>query len=114
MSFFRKKKKNTSNTLGSLIGNELSKNAQRATEGSFEDMTNLLSKASKLKNVSFEQGKGNLFEYIEAAKFNADAALKGVNAKAIVTDIYDSGAAADILIKDNNGINVKGGLIYDN
>lgn len=101
MSFFRKKKKDTSNTLGSLIGNELSKNAQRATEGSFEDMTNLLSKASKLKNVSFEQGKGNLFEYIEAAKFNADAALKGVNAKAIVTDIYDSGAAADILIKDN-------------
>lgn len=101
MSLFNKKKKKVTNTFGDLIGNELSQNAQRATDFSVNDMSNYLFKASKLKNVHFEQGKGNLFEYIEAAKFNANAALKGSTAKAVVTDMYDSHANADILIKDN-------------
>ncbi len=101
MSIFKKKTKEATNNLSNLIGNELSRNAELATNGSFEDMTNLLSKTVKLKNVPFDAAKGNLFEYIEAAKFNADASLKGINAKAVVTDLYDSGAAADIIIKDN-------------
>ena len=49
-----------------------------------------------IQNGNFDQQKGNLFEYIEAAKFNTDAASKGMSAKAIVTDTYDQGAAADI------------------
>jgi len=30
-----------------------------------------------IQNGIFETGKGNLFEYIEAAKFNVDATAKG-------------------------------------
>ena len=57
-----------------------------------------------IQNGHFDQQKGNLFEYIEAAKFNADAASKGMSAKAVVTDVYDQGAAADILIKDGGRV----------
>ena len=104
MALFKKKRSSSSNLFSELIGNELSKNAQKATTTSFSDMSNFLNKASSLKNVSFVQGKGNLFEYIEAAKFNKDAALKGVNAQAIVTDLYESHNPADILIKSHGEI----------
>ena len=52
--------------------------------------------------------KGNLFEYIEAAKFNADAARKGIDSKAYVTasEGRPSGPV-DIEIRNNRGNVVK-------
>lgn len=41
--------------------------------------------AKKLAKADPEKAQGNLFEYIEAAKYNADAAYKGISAHALVT-----------------------------
>ncbi len=97
------KKKNKRNLSGEIIGESLSTNAQNASKASFDGMSLFRDKVygKMIQNGQFEQGKGSLFEYIEAAKFNKDAALKGSSLNAEVTDVYDSGAAADILIKDN-------------
>ena len=93
--------KDSSKTMATLIGGFTSKNAQNATNAAVDGMGLFRDKVASpiIQNGNFAQGKGNLFEYIEAAKFNVDAASKGVAAKAIVTDVYDSGASADILIK---------------
>ncbi len=110
MSFFnifsKKSTKKTAQTVGTLIGNNASVNAQNATNAAVDGMSLFQWKmnTSIIRNGSFDQQKGNLFEYIEAAKFNTDAAAKGLSAKAIVTDTYDPGAAADILIKDGGKI----------
>lgn len=106
MSFFKKVVKSTSNdaskTAGALLGNAASANTQNATNVALEGMSLFLWKIDTpiIKNGHFDQQKGNLFEYIEAAKFNKNAASKGMSARAVVTDTYDVGATADILIKD--------------
>ncbi len=71
---------------GAFIGNEFSKNAQNATNVSIDGMDLLKDVAKRKYNVSFDQKKGNFFEYIEAAKFNRDAAFKGIDTRAVVTD----------------------------
>lgn len=91
------------NDVGRSIGNYASTNAQNASQASIDGMSLFRDKVfgKMIQNGQFEQGKGSLFEYIEAAKFNSEAAFKGSTLRAEVTDVYDSGAAADILIKDN-------------
>ncbi len=42
--------------------------------------------AEKKRNVAFDKAKGNLFEYIEEAKFNTEAAKQASALKAVVTD----------------------------
>ena len=106
MSFFKKVVKDASKTTENLVGNMASSNAQNATIAAVDGMDLFRWKIGTpiIQNGHFDQQKGNLFEYIEAAKFNADAASKGMSAKAVVTDVYDQGAAADILIKDGGRV----------
>ena len=110
MSFWeriiKKSSTDSAKTAGSLIGNAASQNAQNATNAAVDGMNLFKWKVSTpiIQNGNFDQQKGNLFEYIEAAKFNTDAASKGMSAKAIVTDTYDPGAAADILVKDGGAV----------
>ena len=94
--------KDISTVTGEAIGSGLSKNVQNASQVSMDGMNLLRGKAAQITNVDYSFAKGNLFEYIEAAKFNRDAALKGSSLKAFTTDsLGDPHAAADILIKDS-------------
>lgn len=107
MSFFKriskKVAKDASKTAGTLVGNAASQNAQNATNAAVDGMSLFRWKVSTpiIQNGTFEAQKGNLFEYIEVAKFNTDAAAKGMTARAIVTDVTDPTAEADILIRDH-------------
>ena len=107
MPFFSKKTKkiakDASRTAGTLLGDTASQNARNATSTAVEGMSLFRWKVNTpiIQNGSFEAQKGNLFEYIEAAKFNTDAAAKGVTAKAVVTDVFNPTAEADILIVDS-------------
>ena len=61
--------------------------------------------AEKKRNVAFDQAKGNLFEYIEAAKFNTEAAKQASELKAVVTDsVGRPHDAADIEIMKDGGV----------
>ena len=106
MSIFKKAAKDASKTTGNLVGNMASVNAQNSTNAAVDGMDLFRWKMGTpiIQNGHFDQQKGNLFEYIEAAKFNADAAGKGMSARAVVTDVYDQGAAADILIKEGGKV----------
>lgn len=106
MSIFKKTVKDASKTTGNLVGNIASQNAQNATNAAVDGMDLFRWKMGTaiIQNGHFDQQKGNLFEYIEAAKFNTDAASKGMTARAVVTDVYDPSAAADILIKDGGRV----------
>lgn len=110
MSIFERITKNASKdaakTAGTLLGNAASQNTQNATNAAVDGMSLFRWKVDTpiIQNGTFDAQKGNLFEYIEAAKFNTDAASKGMTAKAIVTDTYDPSAAADILIKDGGAV----------
>lgn len=89
---------------GALSGNAASENMHEATKTVVEDIGLLKWKRNNIPNAQFDTAKGNLFEYIEAAKFNQDAARHGETARAIVTEAAgDPHAAADIVIeKDGN------------
>lgn len=106
MSLFKKtaKKvsKDASKTVGTLWGNTASLNSQNATDAAVDGMSLFRWKVSTpiIQNGTFDAQKGNLFEYIEAAKFNTDSASKGMTARAVVTDVTDPAAEADILIRD--------------
>lgn len=104
MSVFKKTAKDAAREAGILSGNFSSQNAQNAADAAVEGMDYFRAKvaSSIIQNGDFAQGKGNLFEYIEAAKFNVDAAGKGAAARAVVTDIENPQAAADILIKEGS------------
>lgn len=95
--------KDASRTAGTLVGNAAAQNAQNATNTAVDGMSLFRWKVSTpiVQNGTFEAQKGNLFEYIEAAKFNTDAAAKGMTARAVVTDVTDPAAEADILIRDH-------------
>lgn len=102
MSYYKKFVKDAANKSASLAGDAVSANVHRATDEAIHGMDLFKAKADQIKNVGAAQAKGNLFEYIEAAKFNQDAALKNSKIRAHVTDAMgDPHAAADILLKDN-------------
>lgn len=99
MSIFHKIVKDTSKQAGTLFGNAASENARKATSSTVKGMDLFRQVAEKKKNVAFDQAKGNLFEYIEAAKFNQSAARQGSSLNAVVTDsIGRPHDAADIEI----------------
>lgn len=72
--------------LGAQIGNEFSRNVQQGSNEALRGMNLFREVAKSKENVGFEQVKGNLFEYIEAAKFNKNAANIGDRTRAIITD----------------------------
>ena len=53
---------------GTQFGAFVSKNAQSGTKAAIDGMSLFKAKGLKLQNVGYEQAKGNLFEFIEAAK----------------------------------------------
>lgn len=99
----KKKGSGIADYAGAFVGDFMSQNSHNATDAMIEGMDLFRNKAGSVANVGFDQAKGNLFEYIEAAKFNADASMKNAEVKAFVTDaLGDPHAAADILIKKGN------------
>ena len=103
MSFFSSFFKDVGKTAGAILGDQVSKNSHSATTEVVKGMNAFRNKAASpvVKNANYSTGRGFLFEYIETAKFNRDAAIKGFTARAFTTDgLGDPHAAADILIKD--------------
>lgn len=88
-----------------LYGAEIAAPDAAATDSMLEGMDLFRVAAKKLGAVEPKISQGNLFEYIEAAKFNADAAAKGSSLKATVTAANnDPHGAADILIENEGGV----------
>lgn len=108
MSVFKKTAKDASREAGVIIGNQMSQNMQTATNVAVDGMRLFQDKvnSSIVQNGQFEFYKGNLFEYIEAAKFNTAAARAGSHTRAVVTDaIGRPSDAADIeLVRDGRVI----------
>lgn len=108
MSVFKKTAKDASKEAGVIIGNQMSQNMQTATNVAVDGMRLFQDKvnSSIIQNGQFEFYKGNLFEYIEAAKFNIAAARAGSQTRAVVTDaIGRPSDAADIeFIRDGKVI----------
>lgn len=108
MSVFKKTVKDVSKEAGTIIGNRMSQNAQAATNAAFDGMRSFQGKYNSaiVQNGQFDFYKGNLFEYIEAAKFNTAAARAGSQTRAVVTDsIGRPSDAADIeLIRNGRTI----------
>ena len=89
-------------TITAMAGDVLAQNTHAAVNEAISGMNLFLRKAAQVKNVDFAQSKGNLFEYIEACKFNQRAATVRNSVRAVVTDPTDPHAAADIRIVRNN------------
>ena len=105
MPLFKKKHKQIVQANAEIVGDMLSTNVHNATDVTIEGMELFQRKAAQLKNTPFDTAKGGLFEYIEAAKFNKDAAMKNNSARAILTDATgDPHAEADIIIKNKNKV----------
>ena len=105
MSIFDKIAKDSANQAGALIGNAASERARNATSQGIQGMDLFREVAEKKRNVAFDQAKGNLFEYIEAAKFNTEAAKQASELKAVVTDsVGRPHDAADIEIMKDGGV----------
>ncbi len=71
--------------IGGQIAANFAKDVQEGTRQAVSGMKLFEAEIERLQNVDFDQKKGNLFEYIEAAKFNREAANRGVDHRAIVT-----------------------------
>ena len=71
--------------IGGQIAANIAKDVQEGTRQAVSGMKLFEAEIERLQNVDFDQKKGNLFEYIEAAKFNREAANRGVDHRAIVT-----------------------------
>ncbi|MEO0928377.1 MAG: hypothetical protein AAFY63_21240 [Cyanobacteria bacterium J06643_13] len=92
--------------IGAVIyGAETAKFNAKATDAMVQGMDLFREAAAKLGAVNPKIVQGNLFEYIEAAKFNADVALQNSSLKAVVTAAEGNPhAAADLLIKDGDRV----------
>ena len=103
MSVFKKSTKDSATKAGTYLGDYASQNVRTATDLSVGGMDLLKAKAAQISNVQFDQAKGNLFEYIEATKFNKNAATANSTARAYVTEaLGDPHAKADLLIKQGD------------
>lgn len=105
MSIFEKIVKDSAKQAGTLIGDAASSNIRNASDESIRGMSLFQEVVEKKQNVAFDQAKGNLFEYIEAAKFNTRASALGSKLKAVVTDsVGRTHDAADIEITDGGRV----------
>ena len=105
MSLFHKVTKDAASKVGTFIGDFASENEQRATNSAIKGMDLFKKVAEEKHNVAFDQAKGNLFEYIEAAKFNQNAARNRSDLGAVVTAADGRPAdPADIEIVKNGKI----------
>ena len=98
-------KSNTTTIGASIYGAGVAKFDANATDAIVQGMDLFGKAAKRLGAVNPKIAQGNLFEYIEAAKFNADAKLNDSSLQAIVTAAEGNPhAAADLLIKDGDSI----------
>lgn len=81
----KKVEKDVTNHVANQIGNKVFFNVQQGTDETIKGMDLFKCIASEKKNVDFDKSKGNLFEFIESAKFNRNAANSGKTVRAIVT-----------------------------
>ncbi len=103
-----KKKEQNQQFIATQYGAYVTDNISAATDEMIDGMDLFKIAAEKLDAVSVNFKKGNLFEYIEAAKFNADAALHGSTIRANVTAANgDPHGSADILLKKGEQILAK-------
>lgn len=110
--FNRKPKQNKQNLsakdqsfVASQVGALTSSNYAVATDAGIDGMLLFREAAKKLANVDLDKRQGNLFEYIEATKFNIDAAIKGASVRAHVTAAEGlPHHPADVLLKEGNRI----------
>ena len=100
----KKSQQKLNTTIGAgIYGAEVAKLNANATDAMVRGMDLFREAAAKLGAVNPKIAQGNLFEYIEAAKFNADAALQDSSLQAIVTAAEGNPHdAADLLIKDGD------------
>lgn len=70
------KKSDITKRAGDIFASYKSHKYQMGTDASIKGMDLLRWKAERVKNVGFEQSKGNLFEYIEAAKLQRNMGNK--------------------------------------
>lgn len=85
------------NLTSGQIGASTTVNYQNATDETLKGMKLILEKAETNHKLGHKQGF--LFECIEAAKFNADAARKGINVRA---DVLGNHSKVDIVLKKGN------------
>ena len=93
----------TTSFVGSAIGAGLGTSEARASDVLSEGMAALLRRATG-SSVDPGKLKGNLFEYIEAAEYNTNAARAGISVRAKVT--ADAGRphdSADVIFVDDKG-----------
>ena len=107
MNSWNKTFKDIAQKSGDLLGDSLSQNAHEATNEAINGMSLFIAKTKQVENVDFEFSKGNLFEYIEAAKFNQQAASAGKIYRAYTTDSLNQPHAATDLVIKNKGKVVK-------
>lgn len=89
----------SSSFASSTYAGEVTKNYSNATKEAFEGMDAVKNIADRLINVGTGQSQGNIFEYLEATKFNMNAAIKSSDLKAVITaDIGRPHDPADIEI----------------
>lgn len=102
---YNKKKNGIKEFIAMQLGGIFSQDAVKASNEAICGM-DLLKKAYENKiNVGVEIKQGNFFEYIEATKFNIDAAQKGEEIRAVVTEaIGKPHDPADIWIMNKDDI----------
>lgn len=67
------------------VGNNISYNVQQGTNQSIKGMSLFKDIVKEKQNVDFDRSKGNLFEFIESAKFNRNSANRGKSVRSVVT-----------------------------
>ncbi|MBR1856995.1 MAG: hypothetical protein IJ803_07960, partial [Oribacterium sp.] len=103
MSLFNKLIKKSTQMTGNLLGNQATSNVQKGTDQLVDGMDLFRKAAEQKRNIPFEQVKGNLFEYIEAAKFNRNAGMSGSSTRAYVTEALGKPHDAADIILGNDG-----------
>lgn len=90
---------------GALFGAEQAVRQAAGADVMRTGMSQFLGEAQRLSALPVAIKKGNLFEFIEAAKFNYDAALKGSTMVAEVTAaLGDTTAPMDVVLRDRRGV----------
>lgn len=90
---------------GAMFGAEQAVRQAAGADVMRTGMSQFLGEAQRLSALPVAIKKGNLFEFIEAAKFNYDAALKSSSAVAEVTAaLGDTTAPMDIVLRDCGGV----------
>lgn len=105
------KKSDITKRASDIFASYKSRKYQIGTDASIKGMDLLRWKAGRVKNVGFEQSKGNLFEYIEAAKLQRNMGNKAGRCfdKTPVTDVgehlngWGENTAPDDFRFSNNG-----------